>query len=151
APAALARAGLAPGDRAALERLRLQCGLPDGSRDLVVDKSFLLENGFDELNGIDWKKGCYIGQELTARTKYRGLVRKRLFPVAIEGPAPEPGTIVTLGKEEAGEMRSASDGLGLAMLRVEFIDRLAERDGVLMSGAATLRPMRPSWMVLPRE
>ena len=77
AAATLAGLGAVEGDRAELERLRLTLGLPDGSRDLVVDKSILLENGFDELNGIDWKKGCYIGQELTARTKYRGLIKKR--------------------------------------------------------------------------
>ena len=45
--------------------------MPDGSRDLSVEKALLLENGFDELNGVDWQKGCYMGQELTARTKYR--------------------------------------------------------------------------------
>jgi folate-binding protein YgfZ len=55
------------------DRLRLALGVPDGSRDLPVDKAILLENGFDELNAIDWEKGCYMGQELTARTRYRGL------------------------------------------------------------------------------
>ena len=60
-------------------------GLPDGSRDMLVEKSLLMECGFDELNGIDWQKGCYLGQELTARTRYRGLVKKRLLPVAVEG------------------------------------------------------------------
>ena len=81
--------------------------MPDGSRDLRVEKALLLESGFDELNGVDWKKGCYMGQELTARTKYRGLVRKRLMPVKIEGPAPAPGALIMAGEQEAGEMRSA--------------------------------------------
>src|SRR3546814_10034695 len=62
---------------------------------------------------------CYMGQELTARTKYRGLVKKRLMPVVIDGPAPPPGAIVTLDDREAGEMRSAADGFGLALLRSE--------------------------------
>ena len=66
-------------------------GVPDGSRDLVLDKSILLEAGFDELNGVDWNKGCYIGQELTARTKYRGLIKRRLVPVRIDGPAARAG------------------------------------------------------------
>ncbi len=90
--------------------LRLGLGVPDGSRDLVLEKSILLEAGFDELNGVDWQKGCYIGQELTARTKYRGLIKQRLMPVAIDGPAPAPGTIVTADGRDVGEMRSSRDG-----------------------------------------
>ena len=124
------------------DRHRLALGIPDGSRDLVLDKSILLEAGFDELNGVDWQKGCYVGQELTARTKYRGLIKRRLFPVKIDGPAPEPGTIVLLDGKETGEMRSASDGLGLALLR---LDALAV-DRPLSAGEATLTPMQPDWM-----
>ena len=77
-------------DAAAYDRHRLALGVPDGSRDLTVEKSILLEAGFDELNGVDWQKGCYVGQELTARTKYRGLIKKRLMPVAIEGRRRRP-------------------------------------------------------------
>src|SRR5437667_381687 len=72
-----------------------------------------------DLNGVDGQKGCYIGQELTARTKYRGLVKRRLMPVTIDGPTPVPGTIVTADGREVGEMRSSRDRLGLALLRVE--------------------------------
>jgi len=109
---------------------------------LILEKSILLEAGFDELNGVDWQKGCYIGQELTARTKYRGLVKRRLMPVAIEGPTPPPGTTVTMNGREVGEMRSSRDGLGLALLRIEPV-----REGKrLAAGDATLVPLRPSWM-----
>src|SRR5215468_5019783 len=111
--------GLAEAEFETYDRLRLSFGIPDGSRDLVPEKSILLEAGFDELNGIDWQKGCYVGQELTARTKYRGLIRKRLMPVEIRGPAPAPGTVVTAGGREVGEMRSSCGELGLALLRVE--------------------------------
>src|SRR5439155_21735167 len=99
----LADAGLAEAGFDSYDRLRLSLGIPDGSRDLVLEKSILLEAGFDELNGVDWQKGCYIGQELTARTKYRGLIKKRLMPVEIGGPAPLPGTIVTCDGREVGE------------------------------------------------
>jgi len=145
---ALGACGLQPGDRAAYESLRLKLGLPDGSRDLEVERSILLENGFDELNGVDWKKGCYVGQELTARTKYRGLIKKRLLPVLIDGPAPAPGTTVTYGEQEAGEMRSAADGLGLALLRLEFVDKLEAEGGALAAGAAKLTPAKPDWLRL---
>jgi hypothetical protein len=139
---ALAGVGLAEADFAAYDGHRLALGIPDGSRDLVVEKSILLEAGFDELNGVDWQKGCYIGQELTARTKYRGLIKKRLFPVRIEGPALAPGTIVTSDGKEAGEMRSSRDGLGLALLRLDAV--AAARP--LSAGSATIAPMSPEWM-----
>ncbi len=138
---ALSAAGLAAAPAAEYERRRLGLGLPDGSRDMMVEKATLLESGFEELNGVDWDKGCYMGQELTARTKYRGLVKKRLVPVAIEGPAPEPGTPVLRGGKQAGEMRSAGTGLGLALMRLEA---LAE-DGPFTAGDARLTPRKPDW------
>jgi folate-binding protein YgfZ len=142
---ALAAAGFQAGERTAYDRLRLSLGVPDGSRDLPVEKALLLENGFDELNGVDWKKGCYVGQEVTARIKYRALVRKRLLPVRIEGPPPEPGTPVVLDGEEAGEMRSAAAGWGLALLRLEIVEK-AEREGrPLSAGSASVTPLRPPW------
>jgi folate-binding protein YgfZ len=126
------------------ERLRIGLGVPDGSRDMVVEKSILLENGFDELHGVDWKKGCYIGQELTARTKYRGLIKKRLMPVSIEGPTPSPGSLIHIGDDEVGEMRSGIPGLGLAVLRLEAVDRAATGE-TLRSGDAVLHPTKPAW------
>ncbi|HTW50444.1 MAG TPA: folate-binding protein [Stellaceae bacterium] len=140
---ALEEIGALESDFAEYDRLRLGLGVPDGSRDLLLDKSILLEAGFDELNGVDWDKGCYIGQELTARTKYRGLIKKRLFPVRIDGPAPEPGAIITLDGQEAGEMRSSRDGAGLALLRLEAAG------GLLRAGDATIVPLPPEWMRLP--
>ena len=141
---ALEGTGLAESSFPAYDRLRLKLGIPDGGRDLVPDKSILLEAGFDELNGVDWQKGCYIGQELTARTKYRGLIKKRLMPVEIDGPAPAPGTIVTADGREVGEMRSSRDGLGLALLRIEPVAQGKH----LKVGDTTLVPVQPGWMRL---
>jgi folate-binding protein YgfZ len=141
----LAEAGAIETEFAEYDRLRLNLGVPDGSRDLVLDKSILLEAGFDELHGVDWQKGCYIGQELTARTKYRGLIKKRLFPVRLEGPAPAPGTIVTLDGREAGEIRSSRDGVGLALLRLEAVGSGAK----LSAGDTFVLPFTPAWMQLP--
>lgn len=134
---ALIARGLTEIDFAAYDRHRLSLGVPDGCRDLVLEKSILLEAGFEELHGVDWQKGCYIGQELTARTKYRGLVKKRLFPVRIDGPAPEAGTLVMLDGKEAGEMRSSRDEIGLALLRLD-----ATATGrPLIAGDAVLHPL----------
>jgi tRNA-modifying protein YgfZ len=144
---ALAACGLREADFAAWDRHRLALGIPDGSRDLLPGKSILLEAGFDELNGVDWQKGCYVGQELTARTKYRGLIKKRLFPVHIDGKAPPPGTMVTADGHDAGEMRSSRKGLGLALLRLDAIG-VGRR---LSADAATLVSFRPDWMRLSSD
>jgi len=123
---------------------RLALGLPDGSRDLEAEKTVLLEAGFDELHGISWSKGCYLGQELTARTKYRGLVKRRLVPVEVAGDLPEPGTAVTAEGRDVGTMRSGQGRLGLALLRT---DALGE---TLSCGGAVLTPRIPDWMALPQ-
>jgi folate-binding protein YgfZ len=142
----LEAAGFKAVEVADYDRLRLEAGVPDGSRDLIVEKAILLENNLDELNAISWQKGCYMGQELTARTRYRGLVRKRLFPVIVEGTLPEPGTTVMLGDKEAGEMRSGSGDRALALLRLEEIER-AQAEGLpLLAGDAKLTPVKPGWV-----
>ena len=144
----LEKAGFTATEPADYDRLRLTLGLPDASRDLIPEKSILLENGFDELNGIDWDKGCYMGQELTARTKYRGLVKKRLMPVTFVGPPPEPGTPIMLGEKEAGEVRSSQPaedgGIGLALIRLEALENSAD----LMAGGVVVTPQKPDWMAL---
>jgi folate-binding protein YgfZ len=140
----LERLGLFETGFAEYDRVRLELGVPDGGRDLVPEKSILLEAGFDELNGIDWQKGCYIGQELTARTKYRGLIKKRLMSVKIGGPALAPGTIITAEGREVGEMRSSRDGLGLALLRIEPV----VEGKPLKAGATTIVASKPGWMRL---
>jgi folate-binding protein YgfZ len=125
---------------------RLALGLPDGSRDMESEKTVLLEAGFDELDGVSWTKGCYMGQELTARTRYRGLLKRRLVPVSIIGAAPEPGAPVTHDGADVGTMRSARDGAGMALLRLDAVAA-----GALACGGATLAPRVPAWMRLPQR
>ncbi len=151
--AALEAAGLEPAARDDYELLRISRGVPDGSRDLVVDKALLLENGFEELGGVDFEKGCYVGQEVTARMKHRGLVRKRLLPVEIEGPAPAPGTAVRRDEVTVGEMRSSVDGWGLALLRLADAERAAADETPLLAGDVRIRPRKPDWLRIrrPRE
>ena len=127
------------------DRHRLALGLPDGTRDLEPEKSVLLEAGFDELHGVSWSKGCYMGQELTARTKYRGLVKRRLVPVVVEGALPEPGTPVVRDGAEVGTMRSGRDGMGLAVLRLEALG------APLTCGVARLTVRVPAWMRLAEQ
>src|SRR5690606_4125711 len=127
------------------DRYRLPLGLPDGSRDLEVEKTVLLEAGFDELHGIDWQKGCWMGQELTARTKYRGLVKRRLLPVALQGAA-EPGTPILADGKEVGQLRSVAGDRALALLRLEAL----ESGAPLTAGEASVEPRIPDWLSLQR-
>lgn len=136
---ALANAGFTRAEFASYDQLRIPLGVPDGSRDLEVERATLLENGFNELHGIDWDKGCFVGQEITSRMKYRALVKRRLVPVEIEGPAPEPGTPVMAGGKEAGVMRSVNGGMGLALLRLENLE------DALSAGGARVTPKKPAW------
>ncbi|MDE8346534.1 MAG: folate-binding protein [Acidocella sp.] len=119
---------------------RLILGLPDGPPDLEPGKTLLLEAGFNELGGVAWDKGCYMGQELTARTKYRGLVKRRLVPVRLGADAPEPGTPVFAGDAEMGTLRSGVGRMALAMLRTEALGQ------VLRAGDALVAPVIPNWM-----
>jgi len=130
-------------DAVAWDMHRLGLGLPDGSRDLETDKTALLEAGFDELSGVSWSKGCYMGQELTARTKYRGLIKRRLVRVAVDGALPPPGTPVLRGDGvEVGTLRSGQGAIALATLRV---DALAEN---LAAGGARITALPADWMQL---
>ncbi len=144
--AALAAAGFAEGALAEHRRLRLSLGVAEGSAELPAEQALLLENGFEELDGVDFNKGCYIGQEVTARMKYRALVKKRLLPVAIEGPEPAPGTPVLLGGAEVGELRAIASGIGLALLKLEAVAAAAAKGESLRAGQAVLRPGRPAWL-----
>ena len=122
---------------------RLQLGLPDGEPDLEPGKSLLLEAGFDELHGIDWKKGCYMGQELTARTKYRGLVKRRLLPVLLPQEGLEAGTPIFAEGQEVGTVRSSAGRFGLANL---------QRNALALPLEVVGNPVRvqvPAWLERP--
>ena len=135
--------GTAPWE--AWERHRIALGLPE-PRDHDPEKTLLLDAGFDELGAIAWDKGCWMGQELTARTRYRGLVKRRLVPVAVTGELPAPGTPVTGATgAEVGTMRSSIDGMALATLRLDALS------GPLSAGGAALAPRLPAWIRLPQD
>ena len=123
------------------DRARLALGVPDGKRDLEVEKSTLLEANFDVLNGVDWDKGCYMGQELTARTHYRGLIKQRLVPIRFDGTAPPAGTPIMAGDKAVGKIRSTARGVGLASLRLTALD-----EAVLTAGEGVVSVAMPDWL-----
>lgn len=146
AKATLEALGLEPGAEGDYERLRFAAGVPEGSTELGVDKSPLLELGFEELGGIDFDKGCFVGQELTARMKYRGLARKRLMPVTFEGGSPEPGTPIKAGDRSIGELRATSGDGGFAVIRLDKLEESVGRGDRLLADDVNVTPIKPAWV-----
>jgi len=105
------------------DRRRLHLGIPDGSRDMMPEFSTLLESRVDQFKGVSFEKGCYVGQELTARMNYRGLAKKHLYPVqAKDGAAlPASGSDIEINGKLAGQMRSSCGDLGLALLKDDLV------------------------------
>ena len=114
------------------EQLRLSLGVPASARDLRANDAYPLEYGFERLNGVDFKKSCFVGQEIVARMKHKAELKKGLHRVAIEGPAPAPGADILSDGKPAGTLGSARDGVGLALLRFD------RADGALTVGDAVI-------------
>jgi len=107
-------------DRDTYEQTRLRLGVPDGSRDMQIEKYFWLETAAEKLNGVSFTKGCYVGQELTARMKHRTNLKKILRPICVEGGAPDDGTVIeTADGKAAGEIRTSNGDFALAYFRLE--------------------------------
>ncbi|AYV45282.1 glycine cleavage system protein T [Caulobacter flavus] len=127
-------------DEAAYEAHRLALGVP-GPADWLSDKNYPIEADFDLLSGIDFKKGCFVGQETTSRMKRRGTIKNRMLPIVFDGPAPAFGAEVLAGELRAGEVLSGSDGRAMALLR---LDRIEGAD--LTVDGRPVRVDRPHWV-----
>ncbi|MCH7807371.1 MAG: folate-binding protein YgfZ [Proteobacteria bacterium] len=123
------------------EELRLTLGLPDGSRDIEAGKRFILEANFKELNGVDFKKGCYVGQEMTARMNYRGRLKKRLLPVTVAGAGPEVGAPILSNGKQAGHFRSGQGDKAIALIRLEYLDK-----NLTTEGGDAVTVIKPDWL-----
>lgn len=107
-----------PGERREYDALRIAHLVPESGVELMPDSTFILEAGFERLNGVDFRKGCYVGQEVTARMKHKTELRRGLVRVAVDGAA-EPGTAIRAGGKPAGTLFTVTNGRGLAMLRLD--------------------------------
>ena len=108
----------APAGEAAYDAHRLVLGVP-GPADWGSDKTYPIEANFDLLNGIAFKKGCFVGQETTSRMKRRGQIKSRMLPIGFEGAAPAPGSEILAGERRAGEVLSGAEGRAMAMVRLD--------------------------------
>jgi folate-binding protein YgfZ len=128
-------------DEGAYDAHRLALGVPDPARDCAPDRTYPIEADFDLLNGIDFKKGCYVGQETTSRMKRRGGIRSRMLPIVFDGPAPAMGTEVLAGDLRAGEVLTGQGGRAMALLRLDRIEGAS-----LTVEDRPVRVERPAWM-----
>jgi folate-binding protein YgfZ len=126
-------------DEAVYEAHRLALGVP-GPADWGSEKTYPIEANFDLLNGIDFKKGCFVGQETTSRMKRRGQIKNRMLPLVFEGAAPAPGAEVLTGDLRAGEVLSGAEGRAMALVR---LDRIS---GELTAEGRAVRAEKPGWL-----
>jgi len=127
------------------EAHRIALGVPRGGLDFRYGDSFPHESDMDQLGGVDFAKGCYIGQEVVSRIEHRGVARARVVPLRYSDAAPEPGSAVLAGDREVGTMGSASDGHGLALIRLDRVADAIARGEALSAGGAPIRLVKPGW------
>jgi folate-binding protein YgfZ len=133
-------------DDDAYQDRRLALGVPDAATDIPPETLFPLDCNFEELHGVSFDKGCYVGQELTARMKHRATARRRMLPVTADAPLPPPGTPIKLGATDIGELRGAVGARGLALVRLDRLGNAEEAD----AGGVTVRIGRPAYpLILP--
>jgi folate-binding protein YgfZ len=127
------------------EAHRIALGVPRGGVDFVYNDAFPHDADMDQLNGVDFAKGCFIGQEVVSRVEHRGSARSRIVPVAFEPFAPEAGVPVTAGEKVVGVMGSSTGGRGLAMLRLDRVADARAAGHDLLAGGIVLHPRKPEW------
>ncbi|MCF6305025.1 MAG: folate-binding protein [Rhodobacteraceae bacterium] len=109
----------APFDPAEFKALRVEHIIPESGAELVADETYILEAGFERLNGVDFRKGCYVGQEITARMKHKTELKKGLVKVSVTGDAPPVGSEITADGKPVGTLFTVDNGMGLAYVRFQ--------------------------------
>jgi folate-binding protein YgfZ len=132
-------------DASVYEAHRIALGVPRGGLDFIYGDAFPHETDMDQLNGVDFAKGCYVGQEVVSRVEHRGSARKRIVQVMAEAFAPAAGVPVMAGNKQIGIMGSAAGPRGLAMLRLDYISDAQAASTPLIAGGIPIRASKPPW------
>jgi tRNA-modifying protein YgfZ len=130
-------------DDAAYEAHRIASGVPRGGLDFMYGDAFPHETNMDRLNGIDFDKGCYVGQEVVSRMQHRGTARTRTVKVVLDGPSPEVGATILAGDKPVGTMGSTVGENGLALIRADRVADALDAGLALTAGGLTLRLAEP--------
>ena len=132
-------------DAVAYEAHRIALAVPRGGLDFIYGDAFPHESDMDQLGGIDFAKGCFVGQEVVSRIEHRGTARTRVIGVRFEGFAPEPGAQVNAGQKSIGTLGSTAHGRGLAMLRLDRLGEAIAAGDAVTAGGVKLQAFKPAW------
>jgi folate-binding protein YgfZ len=132
-------------DAGPYEAHRITLGVPQGGLDFSYGDAFPHETDMDQLGGVDFTKGCYVGQEVVSRMEHRGTARTRAVPVRYDGAAPAAGAAVTAGDRQVGTMGSTAAGRALALLRLDRVAEAMSRGEPLFSGGVPIHLVKPDW------
>jgi folate-binding protein YgfZ len=135
--------GAEPVDSSAYDAHRIAAGVPRGGLDFIYGDAFPHETNMDRLHGVDFDKGCYVGQEVVSRMQHRGTARTRTVRVVLDGFAPEPGTAVLAGDKPVGTIGSTAGHDALALLRIDRVGDALAAGLALTSGGLALRVADP--------
>ena len=124
---------------------RIALGVPRGGMDFAYGDTFPHEADMDQLAGVDFEKGCYVGQEVVSRVEHRSSARSRLLPIAYDEFAPTSGLPVMAGEKQAGTLASTAKGRGLAMLRLDRVTDALASGTPLVAGGIAIRVVKPDW------
>ena len=130
-------------DSSAYEAHRIATGVPRGGLDFMYGDAFPHETNMDRLNGVDFDKGCYVGQEVVSRMQHRGTARTRTVKVVLDGPSPEVGATILAGDKPVGTMGSTAGGNGLALIRTDRVADALDAGLPLTAGGLALRLAEP--------
>ncbi|HKS85821.1 MAG TPA: folate-binding protein [Pseudolabrys sp.] len=132
-------------DANAYEAHRIALGVPRGGLDFAYGDTFPHEADMDQLNGVDFDKGCYVGQEVVSRVEHRASARSRVIPVAYDEFAPSSGLPIMAGEKQVGVLGSTSKGRGLALMRLDRIEDALATQAPLEAGGIAIRTVKPAW------
>ena len=137
--------GCEPAPEADYHTFRIRLGVPEGGRDYTFGEAFPHEALFDQLNGVDFTKGCYVGQEVVSRMEHRGTARKRVVPVAGEAALPASGTSIEADGIPVGTLGSVSGAAGLALVRLDRAEEALASGKPLNAGGIKIALRRPAF------
>ncbi|MBI3699307.1 MAG: folate-binding protein YgfZ [Afipia sp.] len=126
------------------ESHRIACGVPRGGMDFIYNDAFPHEANMDRLHGVDFEKGCYVGQEVVSRMEHRGTARTRIIKIRVDGSAPEIGATIVAGEKPVGVMGSSANGIGLALLRIDRVGDALDANLPLSAGGIPLSVADPA-------
>ena len=132
-------------EASAYDAYRIALGVPRGGLDFIYGDAFPHEADMDQLAGVDFDKGCYVGQEVVSRMEHRGIARNRIVPIAAESFAPDSGVPVMAGDKQVGITGSHAGHLGLAMLRLDRVADAFAAGVPLSAGGVPIAPHKPDW------